>query len=396
MKSVAFGKAVQTIGEEAFNYCGSIASINIPASVTSIGASAFGGCDSLTSITVNQSNKIYDSRSNCNAIIETKTNTLIAGCGNTVIPNTVKEIGESAFYSNDGLKKLTIPNSVTKIGSWAFAFCDYLESVTLPNSLITIDSYAFEDCSKLNGVTIPSSVKTIGNEAFYGCRALTSIHIPASVTYIGGQQFSWCSGLTGITVDKNNTVYDSRNNCNALIETQTNTLMSGCVNTVIPNTVKEIAEYAFCNQKSLESIVIPDSVTKIGSGAFYNCSSLKSITIPASVKEMTSYTFRYCDNLTIYGYKGTYAEEFAANNSIPFVALGSNPGVICGDADGDGKVTILDATTIQRHIAELETKSYVKAAADADNDGMVTILDATAIQRHIAELPAYEGIGKKV
>lgn len=395
LRSVTFGKSVAAIREDAFSYCGDLESIAIPASVTSIGIGAFGG-SAVKSLSVNSGNKVYDSRGNCNAIIETKTNILIAGSQNTVIPNTVKEIGEEAFYSIDLLKSITIPNSVTKIGSWAFTFCDDLESVTLPDSLAVIDSYAFEDCYKLNSITIPSSVKTIGRDAFCGCSSLTAFHVPASVTAIGDEVLSWCLSLESITVDKNNKAYDSRNNCNALIETGTGRLIAGCRNTVIPNTVKEIADYAFCNQKNLESIVIPDSVTTIGYGAFYNCSNLKSITIPASVTEMSDYTFQYCRNLTIYGYKGSYAESFAAENDIPFVAIGDKPGVIRGDADGDGEVTILDATAIQRHLAELETEKYTEAAADADSDGYVTVMDATAIQRYIAELPTNEGIGKKV
>ena len=172
--------------------------------------------------------------------------------------------------------------------------------------------------------------------------------------------------------------------------------MSGCVNTVIPNTVKTIADYAFCNQDSMESIVIPDSVVAIDRGVFYSCNNLKSVTIPVSVTQIGKNSFEDCGNVTIYGYKGSYAEQYANENGIPFVALGSKPTIIRGDADGDGDVTIVDATVIQRHIAELNTQKYVEAASDADNDGDITILDATAIQRHIAGLPAFEGIGKKI
>ena len=78
-----------TIGTEAFTYYIELKSINIPASVTEIGLSPFAGCSSLETIIVDAKNKVYDSRDNCNAIIETASNTLIQGCPNTTIPNTV-------------------------------------------------------------------------------------------------------------------------------------------------------------------------------------------------------------------------------------------------------------------------------------------------------------------
>ena len=103
------------------------------------------------------------------------------------------------------------------------------------------------------------------------------------------------------------------------------------------------------------------------------------------------------EGFSIQGYNGTAAEQYANDNGLTFISLGDKPaGMILGDADNDGEVTILDATVIQRHIAELSTESYNEAAADADQDNMVTIMDATAIQRHIAELPTNENIGKPI
>ena len=109
--------------------------------------------------------------------------------------------------------------------------------------------------------------------------------IPDSVTQIGANAFSGCSSLQSIVVSEGNTIYDSRNNCNAIIETESNILVAGCSQTVIPDSVTQIGKEAFCRCSSLQSIVIPDSVTRIEGRAFYHCSSLQSIVIPKGTKE---------------------------------------------------------------------------------------------------------------
>ena len=129
--------SVTSIDTFAFSSCSGLTSVTIPNSVTSIGTSAFNSC-SLTSIIVESGNTVYDSRGNCNAIIETSTNELIAGCMNTVIPNSVTSIGDHAFSGCSGLNSVTIPNSVTSIGIAAFSSCSGLNSVTIPNSVTSI------------------------------------------------------------------------------------------------------------------------------------------------------------------------------------------------------------------------------------------------------------------
>ena len=209
---------VTSIGDEAFRGRKTITSITIPNSVTSIGRDAFLGCSKLKSIVVESGNTIYDSRENCNAIIETATNTLITGCQNTIIPNSVTSIGKCAFWNCFSLTSITIPNSVTSIGWEAFNNCSSLTSITIPNSVTFIGGFAFAGCSSLTSITIPNSVTWIGSGAFFYCRSLTSITIPNSVTGIGDEAFEDCSSLTSIT---------------------------------IPNSVTSIGWHAFSNCKSL-------------------------------------------------------------------------------------------------------------------------------------------------
>ena len=461
LTSMTIPDSVTSIGENAFSSCSSITNLGIPAGITKIGTRAFSGCSSLESIIVDSKNTVYDSRNNCNAIIETATNTLIAGCKNTiisdsvtsignyafqscknltsvVIPSSITSIGAQAFYECSGLTSIeipdsvasigddafeycssltsiTIPSSVTSIGNYAFAYCSSLASIdipssitsigrntfafcsslasanipdsvtsiggyafrdcrdltsitipdsvtsinagtflrcskltsiTIPSSMTSIGDSAFQECSSLTSIDIPASVTSIGSNAFEFCNSLTSVDIPASVTSIGNRAFEKCNGLTSITipssvtsigvgvfdhcgglesiaVDNGNTVYDSRNDCNAIIETATNTLIYGCKNTIIPDDVTSIGTYAFSGCSSLTSIDIPDNVTSIGEYAFFDCDNLASVVIPDSVTSLGQWAFCGCGSFTI-NYKGTEEQWNAitkgfswAHNSTP-------------------------------------------------------------------------------
>ena len=175
LTSVTIPNSMTSIGNYAFWDCSSLTSVTIPNSVTSIGKQAFRGCSALTSIIVEKKNSKYDSRDNCNAIIETNSNTLILGCKNTVIPNNVTSIGDEAFSLMKGLQNITIPNSVTSIGKFAFSQCISLQTVTIPNSVTSIGDDAFLNCSSLKSVTIPNSVTSIGKSAFYGSKYLKKV-----------------------------------------------------------------------------------------------------------------------------------------------------------------------------------------------------------------------------
>ena len=207
-------------------------------------------------------------------------------------------INYNAFKGCTGLKSITIPNNVTVIGQSSFYGCSDLESITIPNNVTKISKTAFFRCSSLKSITIPNNVTYIGYAAFSYCSGLKSITIPSSVTSIGDYAFIGCSGLESIIVETNNDVYDSRDNCNAIIKKANNELIAGCKTTVIPSSVTSIAKYTFSYCDGLTSITIPSSVTCIDSYVFESCTGLKSITIPSSVTAINYHAFYGCSSLT--------------------------------------------------------------------------------------------------
>ena len=288
-----------------------LTSITIPSSVQNIDPQAFSGCNSVSSLTVNckeidiwfeslynikelfigknvstlynnltttdtknlisinvdPNNSIYDSRNNCNALIETSTNKIIKGCINTQIPNDIKIIGVMAFANYSTLKSIAIPNSVTTIEAAAFSGCEGLQSITIPNSVTSIGRVAFQKCTNLTSVEIPNSVKTIGEFVFENCTKLNSVIIPTNWTSIENGLFCDCKGLTSIT---------------------------------IPEGVTTIGNFAFERCSSLASVSIPNRVYSIGKYAFWGCSGLTSITLPKSITNIGEKAFDKCSGITSY------------------------------------------------------------------------------------------------
>ena len=254
LTSVTIPEGVTVIGDYAFSGGCGLTSVTIPSSVTSIGSSAFNS--NLKSIVVNKNNMKYDSRKNCNALIETKTNMLIRGCQNTIIPNGVRSIGSSAFSSCSGLTSITIPESVTSIGR-----------------------YSFRDCSSLTSITIPKSVKSIDYDAFYGCYGLKKV----IVKDIG----AWCRIIF------QNEMSNPFFHADQLYSDETTEIK----HLVIPDTVTSIRRYAFRGCNGFTFVTIGNSVTSIGREAFLGCSGLTSVTIPNSVTSIDSKAFSSCDGL---------------------------------------------------------------------------------------------------
>ncbi|MBR5510642.1 MAG: leucine-rich repeat domain-containing protein [Bacteroidaceae bacterium] len=192
----------------------------------------------------------------------------------------------------------SIPKGETFIDDSAFKMCKKLTSIVIPDGVLCIESEAFSGCINLKEITIPNSIEYIYSHAFAGCKELTSIVIPESVKSLHRYLFPDCDNLSSIVVDEENNKYDSRNNCNAIIETESNTLLHGCANTIIPDSVTEIAPGAFTRCKNLTSISIPNNVKSIGNGAFFGCENLNNIIIPESVKFIDSEAFARCNSLT--------------------------------------------------------------------------------------------------
>ena len=257
----------------------------------------------------------------------------------------VTVIGNTAFMYCFYLTSLNIPNSVTTIEEGAFAYCSgFTGDLVIPNSVVTIEPSAFFTCYSFDGdLVIGNSVTVIGDYAFDDCNGLHGVlNIPSNVTSIGTSSFRYCA-FSGITVDPGNPVFDSRDNCNAIITTSTNELLTGCVNTVIPNTVTAIGENAFCGLSGLTSIDIPESVTSIGAGAFSFCFDLTGdLTIPNSVTTIGSGAFFQCsgfDGTLTIGSSVTFIGDYAFRQCSNFTGavslattppeLGNEPGWDC-------------------------------------------------------------------
>ena len=318
-KNSVIPNSVTAIGNYAFYNCRGLTIIEIPNSVTTIGSSAFSECAGLTSIVVAEGNTKYDSREECNAIIVTESNTLIAGCKNSVIPNSVTTIGESAFNGCTSLTSIEIPNSVTTIGNYAFYICSGLTSIEIPNSVTTIGKSAFSGCRSLTSIEIPNCVTTIGRSAFEYCTGLKSIEIPNSVTTIENYAFYYCSGLTNIEIPNSVTTIGR-----CAFE-----YCTGLKSIEIPNSVTTIGDYAFSGCTGLINITIGNSVTTIGNYAFSGCTGLTSITslIPAEKLFVPGYgAFNSCNNSNciLYvpaGAKETYAATEGWNEFTNIVEL---------------------------------------------------------------------------
>lgn len=453
-------EGLTTLGNSAFSHCHSLTSIALPASLVNIGDEAFAGCWSVTGITVDETNPRYDSREGCNALIETATGVLLMGCKNTVIPSGVTVIGRSSFawskittvhipegvtriedyafdhcYNVDDLtlpstlvtigysafngayvnmKTLTFPSSLVSIGGYAFACCSGVKDIDFGNGLQSIGSNAFFNCSGLTELHLPNSLLSIGDNAFLSCTGLTSVEIPASVTHIGIAAFQACENLTRLTVNPASPTFDSRDDCNAVIETATNTLIAGCIATVIPGTVTALDNGAFRETIGMRSIDIPASVTAIGAYVFDYCYDLDTITLPPHLKSIGRGAFAGCerlvyvtipDEVTSIGDSAFYDcpwmsylvlgrsmeyighAAFYGTNLLTLTCMAKVPPVIAGEDSFWHYGNYSDATLVvpAPDIEAYQTADYwslfptIVAMGDVDGDGGVSIGDVTAL-----------------
>lgn len=330
--------SVEVIGDQAFKNCYLITSVSIPASVKEIPAGVFYGCDNLSAITVDPANTVYDSREDCNAVIDKMDNKLIAGCKNSIIPSSVDTIGMMAFAGCKGLTSLAIPSTVISIKNWAFLDCSGLLTLSVPNTLCDLAIGSFMGCNNietldwntelfspsyvsryalasLKTVVISSDVTAIDSKAFEGCNDIDSIYwdytgnanlselfagsadnvrgitIGPNVTSIATGSFKGFHNLQSLTVEPGNTVFDSRENCNGIVVTATNTLLIGCKTTTVPEGITRLEDNLFSWCYGPSTLVLPSTLREIGESALNGCSDLASLTIPENVQKIgTGYT----------------------------------------------------------------------------------------------------------
>ena len=368
------------------------------------------------------------------------------------IPDTVVEIGLMAFCGCSNLSKVNIPSSVRMIDWEAFSETAWIEaqpdgpvyindvlytykgdcpaSFAIKEGTVSISSCAFCDQKELASVTIPEGVESIGDCAFLNCTGLKSVTIPKSVTFIDYEAFGYYedeeSNFGDLPIDI------SIEDLEKLLE---NINIEEIIEKVKSFSEEEIAKLL----EALNGLDIQaklDALTKLGltdilgSVVGMDADKISEVFDMLGIGKYLAYVSgmfdgygfddddkidEYDENVELYeewhdlkvegfticGYSGSEAERYADENGFEFVSLGDQVRpvggkTICGDSDGDGSVTIVDATCIQRHLASLPTEYYSEKASDADGDGFVTIMDATAIQRHLAFLPTNEGIGKEI
>ena len=332
--------SVTTIGSQAFYGC-PLTSVTIPSSAININGQAFEACSCLTSIVVDVDNPVYDSRENCNAIIESASNTLLRGCKYTIIPDGITTIGNYAFNYCTGLTTITIPDGMLSIGSSAFYGCTDLSSIAIPNGVTSIGYLAFAHCTDLSTIEIPNSVNDIGDLAFYetawsenqadgliyaGMVAYeykgtmpenTSVALKEGTTGIAGSCFSGCTNLVSITIPEG-------------VVTIGESAFANCSNIYfryisLPNSIRFIGRAAFSGCYYLGTVIIPKGVKTIEGSTFYNCRSLSSITIPQSITSIGNAAFYGCKELTSVvakmktpcqirsnGYAGTFRKVHAS------------------------------------------------------------------------------------
>ena len=243
----------------------------------------------------------------------------------------VVAIGKKAFTGSK-LTEITLPSGLKSIGPSAFANCLKLRTVRLPDTLETIEDSAFSNCPWIKEIAFPNGLRTIGVSAFNNCERLVELDFPESLESIGALAFGLCTKLKKVTFRNENTVLGERafiycqglENKDWMIVLQgvyfANMFDGGKVDLLIPETVKRIDSYVLSESSaSLESVVISDSVVSIGTGCFRGLPNVKTITVPASVTEIGADCFTKCKKLTLKVTAGSYAEQYAKENNIPFV-----------------------------------------------------------------------------
>lgn len=252
------------------------------------------------------------------------------------------------------------------------SYDDRSADVAVPQKLMgadvaIIDDYAFFNDASITSVSFEkaTALKTVGANAFNGCSALTSLTIPEQIETLSFGSFQNCSSLAELHIEGG---------------------------------VTRIPGQCFYGCASLTRVALPETITEIGERAFMNCAGLKAVVIPDTAQTIADNAFDGCSSLVIYCTKESRARQYAAQHGIDCVITNPDPVTFLrGDADGEGRITILDATMIQRLLAGLiaDNDEMIELRGDVCDDGL-DILDATLIQRFLADFDNIFGVGEEV
>ena len=297
LSSIDFPESLNTIGDYAF-ISTNITSVFITQGVVSLGINPFEYCPYIESIVVDEQNPVYDSRNQCNGIIESSSNKLIIGCKKTVIPEGIVTIGKNAFISCVFDSHPSFPSTLKNIEEHAFYNSTGLTHLVLTDGIENLGYYAFASCG-IEELTLPSTLKEILGECF-NYNNLRSIRIPASVNYIAAGAFSSNSELEEIVVEEGNQVYTS-NNCNVIFNPSTGLLVQASNNFVFPDGVKSLGWDSFKGLAHVTKVDIPEGVTDLGDYTFYPCRALEELTIPSTISSdgIHDLTFYDCTGLKV-------------------------------------------------------------------------------------------------
>lgn len=358
LEKISFPNGLRTINLQAFAYCTSLKTVEVPLGVETFDWGIFEGC-ALENVTIPEGvvslgSSMFQECKNLKQInlpstlVEIPSNCFSrSGLETIVIPDTIREIGGFAF-SGTNLEKVVIPESVQIIGDGAFSYCTQLTEFTIspdieqisnqllkatsvtyfdiPDGVKIIGEEAFAEIKTLKSIVIPDGVTIINNAAFMGCSQLIDISIPDSVEHIDDACFSGCTSLTTISLPSRLPIirYNMFDGCSALREI------------IIPNEVSTIQSGAFGGCVSLERIEIPEGVTAIQDGAFQNCTSLKNVKLPDSLVEIGWIAFNGCSALTDINFPNSLEKigEASFENCVSLrnVVLPSSLKVIFGRA----------------------------------------------------------------
>jgi len=418
LKSIRFGNQMEYLGEQGERYgvfgnCVSLTNVELGDHIKGIGEKAFSGCSALKRISIPNSVETIGELtfSNCSALEQVH------------LSDNLNELKTGTFYGCVSLRNINIPKKSESIKPSLFSGCSSLTDVYIPTNITAIEEYAFQDCTGLTRIVIPEKVTEIKYNAFSGCSRLADLTLPDSLEYIGNNAFS-DTALTSVSVPPKTNLGENAFPVTVAVIRRTAVAGTGAKQDQIAVTGE--SRPLTDGEVITSDGFVPESpcllaIVRIGDdgslqSAYYLAQTISDTNGGVSFKVHGNYPDAEYWYPIIYGrcaHKDTHEKTLiepkpgadglkgvicnrcdSVLETTTLDALPVEAEVILGDADGDGDVSILDATAIQRTLAKLSTKSYVEAAADADGDTEITINDATAIQRYIAQLPAPNGIGK--